>query len=384
MKLKRTFIILTASLPLSVTSCLTEYEDTTNALSSGETIEFSVALPDGSLTKTYLGERIENTFPLLWAEGDKVSMNGTVSTPVSAEDAGKRSSTFSFRGSVKAPFNILYPATTEADKVVFPELQIYRPDSFDPSAFPMYASCEGHEDATMRHLGTLLGFPFAAPSGESASLKQLIIMSIDGNALAGTFSLQKDENEAFTGVMTATEGVTTATLQFPEDGLLLGNEPVTTWISLPAGEYPKGFIAMIIDTQDRAMMLNFMTKEDSSDNLLAGTAVLFPATVFNPGEGIFIIDEPEDLIRLSLEPGEHEEVLMVKSLDMSGVDNWTPIEGFNGLFNGAGHTITGLQTALFNTLKGEVRNLNINTDISSTGTTISALANEVSSEGKVL
>ena len=382
MKLNRTFIILMASLPLSVTGCLKEYEHT-DVLSSEETIELSVSLPDKGITKTYLGDRIENTFPLLWAEGDKVSMNGTTSTPVRAEDAGKRSSTFSFRGSVNAPFNILYPATAEADKVVFPDVQNYRQDSFDPSAFPMYASSDGHEDAVMHHLGTLLGFPFAAPSGEAASLKQLIIMSIDGHALAGTFSLQKDEKEAFTGAMTPVEGVTTATLQFPEDGLALGNEPVTAWIALPSGEYPKGFIALAVDTHDRAMMLNFMTKEDSEDNLQAGTAILFPTVTLNPGEGIFIIDEPEDLIKLSSEPTEHPEVLMVKDIDMSEVESWTPVEGFNGLFNGAGHTVSGLNDAVFGTLDGNVKNLVVDADITKRDLYISALANVISTAGKV-
>ena len=381
MRLRKTFMILTALLPLS-TGCLKEYEETAN-LSNEVIIELSVSLPDGGMTRTYLGERVENTFPMLWAEGDKVSLNGTVSTPVSAEDAGKKYGTFSFRGSVKSPFNILYPATEYADKVIFQAQQKYVPGSYDPLALAMYASCENHENATMKHLGTLLGFPFSVPSDVSASLKHLVIMSIDGNALAGTFELQKDVKGAFTGAMIPTEKVTTATLQFPEGGLVLSNEPVTAWIALPAGEYPKGFIALVVDTNDKAMMLNFMTKEDSAANLQAGTAVLFPTVEFDPAEGIFIIDEPTDLIQLSSEPTAHPEVLMVNAIDMSGVDNWTPIDGFTGLFNGAGHTITGLQTALFNTLKGEVRNLNINADISSTGTMISALANEVSSDGKV-
>lgn len=380
--MKRPFIALVMSLSLLVTACQRELDCPEDPHGDGVTV-VSLSLPDGGITRTYLGEQVENTFPLLWAEGDKVSLNGTESAPVSAEEAGGKACTFTFRGSVKAPFNILYPATAESDKVTFPQLQSYRPGSFDPASFPMYASCGSYSDAQMHHLGTLLGFPFTAPEGEAVALKQLVVMSIDGKTLSGTFTLQKGENDEFTGSFAGSQGVTTATLEFPDEGLTLGNEPVTAWISLPAGEYPKGFTALVIDTEEKAMMMNFMTKEDSSDSLQPGTAILFPSTCFNPGDGIFIVDEPEDLIRLSSEPTGHPEVLMVRSINMSEVENWTPIEGFDGLFNGAGHTVSGLNSAIFGSLTGEVRNLAVDADIEAKEIYLSALAKTITETGKV-
>ena len=139
----------------------------------------------------------------------------------------------------------------------------------------------------------------------------------------------------------------------------------------------------MVDVNDRAMMMNFMTKEESSDDLAPGHAVIFPTVTFSPGEGIFLLAAPEDLVKLSSEPTDHPEVLMVTSIDMSGVDAWTPIDGFNGLFNGAGHSIKGLNNTVFKTLNGEIRNLNVDAAIKSSGTMISAIANEISSEGKV-
>lgn len=372
------------SLALLTLGCAKEFEDNGSGdISVDGTTPLSVSLPAKSVTKTYLGDRTQDSFPLLWTEGDKVSLNGSISSPVSAEDAGKRAGTFTFRGSIKAPFNLLYPGTEETDIVTFPAQQNYRTDTFDPAGMPMYASSESYTDASLRHLGTLLCFPFKAPEGETATLKHLIIMSIDGHNISGSFNMAKDDKGMFTGKITPKDGVTTATLAFPEEGLTISDETAHAWISLPAGNYPKGFTALVVDVNDRAMMMNFMTKEESSDDLAPGHAVIFPTVTFSPGEGIFIIDEPEDLVKLSSEPTDHPEVLMVTSIDMSGVEAWTPIDGFNGLFNGAGHSIKGLNNTVFKTLNGEIRNLNVEAAIKSSGTMISAIANEISSEGKV-
>ena len=345
-----------------------------------EPFEMSVSLPDGPITKTFLGERAGNLFPLLWSEGDRLSLNGTFSYPLSAEAAGNRNASFAFRGSVRAPFNVLYPATAEADKVSFPTVQNYVAGSFDPPALPMYASSESYSNASMHHLGTLLGFPF---TGTGTALKQLIVMSLDGAVLSGSFSLEKNEAGAFTGAFSASEGATTATLDFPEGGLALSSEPVTAWVAVPSGEYPKGFIALVVDTADQAMTLSFFTKEAADHNLAPGSAILFPATAFNPGEGVFLIDEPEDLMLLSKEPTSHLEVLMVKDIDMSGIDGWTPVEGFTGVFNGAGHTVGGLNGAVFGTLSGEVRNLVVDASIASDTPVLAGIANDVAAGAKV-
>lgn len=346
-----------------------------------EAYNIEVSLPDGPVAKTHLGERSGDIFPLLWSEGDRLSLNGTPSYPLSAEDAGGRSASFGFRGSIRAPYNVLYPATTEADKVNFLSIQKYTVDSFDPAALPMYASSGSYSDAEMHHLGTLLGFPF---TGTGTALKQLIVMSIDGTVLSGTFTLETDADGAFTGSFAARDGASTATLVFPEGGLALDATPVTAWISVPSGEYSRGFTALVVDTDDHAMMLSFLTKETANHSLMPGCAILFPSTAFNPGAGLFIIDEPEDLVLLSQEPTTHPEVLLVKDLDMSGVNGWTPVEGFSGLFNGAGHCISGLGAAVFGTMDGEVRNLTVHASIESSATVIAGIANEVSASGRVV
>ena len=375
-------MLLSLSLPMLLAGCSDEEALYSNGPDEQD-VRLNVALPGEALTRTSLGERTGDTFPLLWSEGDRLSLNGTFSYPLAAENAGNRTASFSFRGSITSPYNVLYPASRESDKVIFPSTQRYRSGSFDPAALPMYGSTDTYTDAQLHHLGTLLGFPFIAPAGTTPSLKQLIIMSLDTEVISGTFTMEKTQAGAFTGAFAARDGATTAELAFPEGGLPLGNEAVTAWIALPAGEYPKGFSALVIGMDDQAMLLSFMTKENASHRLSPGTAVLYPATTFNPGAGLFIVDGPEDLVRLAAEPTAHPEVLVVRDIDMSSVTAWTPIEGFNGIFRAAGHTIKGLKRAVFGTLDGDVRNLVVDASIQSSETVLAAIANEISASGKV-
>ena len=378
MKTSRLLLLKALSLAVLFPGCQKEKEDQTAVLAE-EAFSLNISLPDDPLTKTYLGERAGNMFPLFWSEGDQLSLNGTFSYPLTAEEAGKRSASFFFRGSIRAPFNVLYPATSAADRVFFPSVQQYTVGSFDPSAMPMFASSDTYSDASMHHLGTLLGFPF---TGNGVALKELVVMSLDGAVISGVFTLEKSEKGTFTGAFESAEGATTATLDFPEGGMALTNEPVTAWVAIPAGAYSKGFTALAVDTEDDAMMLSFFTKETHS--LSPGSAVLFPVTEFNPGEGVFLIDEPEDLVLLSNEPTAHPEVLLVKDINMSDITDWTPINGFEGQFNGAGHTISGLNEAVFNTLKGEVKNLVVDASISSDKTTLAGIVNEIADGARVV
>lgn len=346
-----------------------------------DSLRLSISLPEGPAVKTHLRERVGDFFPLLWSEGDRLSLNGTMSYPLAAEDAGGRSASFSFRGSIRAPYNVLYPATSQTSSVSFPSVQRYTEGSFDPAALPMFASGDSYSDASMHHLGALIGLPF---TGNGTRLKQLVVMSLGGEAISGTFVLAQNSEGAFTGDFSSREGATTANLDFPDGGLSLSDSPVTAWIGIPAGAYPKGFTALVIDTEDNAMMLSFLTKETGSHTLAPGSAILFPPTAFNPGEGVFIIDEPEDLVLLAREPSAHPEVLLVKDIDMSGMEGWTPIEGFNGIFNGAGNTISGLNAAVFGTLDGQVRNLNVHASIASGDPLVAGVANEVNPDARLV
>ena len=64
-------------------------------------------------TKTQLTDKVGELYPLVWGEGDQISVNGVASKELSAQQAGKDSATFSFGGVIATPYEIAYPATNE-------------------------------------------------------------------------------------------------------------------------------------------------------------------------------------------------------------------------------------------------------------------------------
>ena len=98
----------------------------------GQTVTFTATFQQ---TKTALGEPDGNVWPNLWCEGDVISVNGVMSEPLTAEEAGKSSASFTVKG-VSAPFEAVYPAGA----TVIPTEQAYVEGSYDPSAFVMHAS----------------------------------------------------------------------------------------------------------------------------------------------------------------------------------------------------------------------------------------------------
>ncbi|MBQ5691744.1 MAG: hypothetical protein IIV24_09645 [Alistipes sp.] len=71
-------------------------------------------------SRTQLGEKAGDIYPLLWSEGDQISINGVASTALSASEAGAASATFSVAGSPAKPYCIAYPAAP-AGQVLFAE-----------------------------------------------------------------------------------------------------------------------------------------------------------------------------------------------------------------------------------------------------------------------
>ncbi|MBR0338664.1 MAG: hypothetical protein IIX40_00560, partial [Alistipes sp.] len=90
-------------------------------------------------SRTQLGEKAGEVYPLLWSEGDQISINGVASTALSASEAGAASATFSVAGNPAKPYCIAYPAAP-AGQVLFAEKQNYVGNgTFESGVSTMYA-----------------------------------------------------------------------------------------------------------------------------------------------------------------------------------------------------------------------------------------------------
>ena len=154
--MKKLTKILASLVAVVAVSCTT---DATQELgvdlgNNGALTEITLSLEE---SRTQLGEKAGDVYPLYWSEGDKIAINGVASTPLTAEYDGKSSAVFSLDGAIERPFHIVYPApadgvvaaTSGLYPVTFPATQNYTVGTFESGTAPMYgyaaAAAEGEE-----------------------------------------------------------------------------------------------------------------------------------------------------------------------------------------------------------------------------------------------
>ena len=101
-------------------ACSIEQVPQTDGNQTVKCLELSASLADVQ-TKTSLGA--EPDFNVLWSAGDQISVNGILSNAVAEEDHNKTSVRFRVEGDLAAPFNVLYPGTTEKNVIAYPRLR---------------------------------------------------------------------------------------------------------------------------------------------------------------------------------------------------------------------------------------------------------------------
>lgn len=355
-------ILTLAVLAILAISCSRELAEPQGGPAQVREVEMNVYLPDAS-AKTSLGSKEDNGYPTLWSEGDMISLNGIISKALTAEAAGRSTASFLFKGDIRYPYNILYPATDKVDKVAFPAVQQYTPRTFDPAAVPMYSSSRSFENASMSHLSSLL--KFSLTSAESVTLSQIQVTSMGGENLSGSFEMAVDEEGLFTGALIPEAGSVSASLSFGEQGVQLSSQQQEFFISIPHGTYSKGFTVLLITDDSKVMTLKFYTKD--GEHIIAPAKVIeFETVEFAGQDSILLIRTVEDLQALGEKQGDYTEAVLVADLDFKDKE-WTPLDEISITLNGAGHTLKALSAPLCKTLSGTVKDMSIEAEIDSKG-----------------
>ena len=102
---------------------------------------FILSASSDEVTRTALAlEGTEPTGEIVWKEGDRISVNGLLSDPVSSTDNSKKQVDFTVSGTPSAPYKVLYPGTPSQDVIALPATQNYVENSFDPGFMAAYGS----------------------------------------------------------------------------------------------------------------------------------------------------------------------------------------------------------------------------------------------------
>ena len=239
-------------------------------------------MPDG-VSKTALAPKENNVYKVLWKEGDRISVNGTLSEAVAAEDDGEMAVDFTVNGSLSAPYNVLHPGTTSDNVISLPDTQNYVADSFDPAAAASFGVATKSGDAFVASLKHFCGILRFALNG-SATLSKIELNSLGSEKLYGDFTISNFGTGAFSGGSAGT-----LTYSFGS-GLQLSSTDTPIYVAIPAQTYASGIEALVYQSDGAFMRLKFW---GSGNELSPDDIIEFDSKTFAAGrtENLFSIAE---------------------------------------------------------------------------------------------
>lgn len=346
------------SLPavLLAASCAQELPSDSNETPGDlKDVVLEVSMPDTPMTRTVLGDKENGSYPVFWQEGDVISLNGFLSSAVTADGDGNDSFAFNVKASsMSAPYTVLYPGN-EDNQVVLGQEQEYVQGTFAANTLPMYAQVSSlSSEVSLDYLASVLRIPIRLTS--ATSFKRIDVTAPEGEPLCGTFSI---EDGTLAGVETSDK----VSYTFGEEGTAFAAGEAVFHIVIPAGTYAGGLELRFYDTEGN-YMIAYAFGEDKT--VVAGKVYEFAERTFFPDGKVFLISTPADMLTFATKSGESHALLQARltaDIDMSGVEYNSDSFNFYGTLDGAGNSITGLTTSLFNNLYGTVRNLEITADI---------------------
>lgn len=206
-----------------------------------------------SETKTYIESAgSEGLYNVLWKSGEKISVNGTLSSALSETYNGRQDSEFTVSGTLSSPFKVLYPGTTSSNVIVLPATQTYNAGTYDPAAAAAWGNA--NKVATGRYYTKLTNFcgilRFALNG--SATITKIELQSLGSEKLYGSFTMATD-SEGFTG---AWSGGTSGKLTYNVNKTLSGSDTYF-FVAIPAQTYASGLEALVYQTDGAYMRLKF-------------------------------------------------------------------------------------------------------------------------------
>ena len=299
-------------------------------------------------SRTQLGEKVGDLYPVYWSEGDQISVNGVASNALTAEQAGSSVAAFTVSGTHNT-FNIAYPAA-EANQVLFAANQAHTSNTtFASGAATLYGVGSAEPGVELHHLTGVLKIGVTG----AATLKKAQISTIDNAPIAGAFDI-----DFASGEVTPSATATTVVNYSFGEGVVLSSEPTFIHVAVPAGVYNELYITLY-DNNDGVMYATI--KADDEKPLTAGNVRTFSKHIeFAPiNSAAHIISEAADLVKFASEAATTtKDVVFVNDIDMSEVE-WTPIEGYAGSINGNGYAIKGLKAPLFGTTNAKIKGLHL-------------------------
>ena len=224
------FLFTVATLALLMIGCTTDINNN-NVVGGDSVTELTIFTQP---TRTSLGAKQGENYPVYWSEGDRIVINGTLSEEAILDGENCTEAKFKVEAT-NYPLNILYPytstTTADAPKVVIPTEQHYTEGTFASGSAPMCGYATNSATVTMKHLAGVLKFPVVG-SKENIILDKIVIRSVDGAKLSGEFAVN-----CSAGTITACEeSSSNITYSLPDNFALSTTEASNFFVSIASGE----------------------------------------------------------------------------------------------------------------------------------------------------
>lgn len=355
-------------------------------------------------TKTSLSDPTDGKRKVYWSNGDKIKVNNCDSEELTGLGSNATSATFTITGSPTSPFRVLYPQKDWVDEthVNLPAVQTYKNGTIADNMFPMAgystaANVEDLNDLTLHHLCSIVKISVKRETAEKAAARSgevdtdnITAVRFKGRAdekVSGNFEI----NYATPALTPATGTGTDLEVRVAKSLATSTSTAVVYYLTVPAREYANGFDIIVQDSKG-----DIMTKTKTAGvTLEAGKLYNMPEFEFVPTgiETGIEISSAEELIEFATAYNNNEYEALGSQLlvtvkgpisfdsTLSASFNATGGIGkdnngkggtnyFNGVFNGNGQTISGLEATVpvfaYTGGGGTVKNLTLSSTYSFT------------------
>ena len=228
-------------------------------------------------SRTSLGDKVGESYPLYWSEGDRIAINGAASGEAVIDAANRSVATFEILSPASKPFHITYPYSEslsgEAAKVIFPAEQNYTEGTFAQGCAPMCGYVDGQSSSvSLKHLTGVLRLPIKA-SSEGTTLEKVVVTSLGGAKISGEF----DVDCATATIVAKANSANTTTYLLPENFTLSTSKECIFHITLPAVEVGNCSIEFI-EKSGKKMVCSW-----KGESLKAGIVKEFKAITYKQG-----------------------------------------------------------------------------------------------------
>ena len=370
-----TKIFMAVAVAMFAFSCVNDTTDDIAVKVGGKT---TLAISLGGGNRTALGEAADGVYPITWAEGDQITVNGETSEPLAAADADTANAVFTFNAELAAPYCVAYPAA-EANQVVFAAEQEYAEGTFANGAATMYGYAT-NGNIKLNHLTGVLKIGVVCDENvdifDAPVIQSVKISTIDRAPIAGAFNI-----DFATGAVTATDDAVSV-INYSIDEKL-SQSPTYLHIAVPAGVYNELYVTL--EDSNGGVMYATITADDKKP-LAAGkvreftTPIVYVAT--DEVENLVVRDYSSLLtIKETIEAAEEmgdtatlaKDITFVADVEINPamtttIGTWSPINApnYKGTVKGNGYAINGLTKPLFNVTAASFKGLHLNVNIEET------------------